>query len=45
MRVFEAMCIGSLLVTDRAEGSDLEWFFEDGKHLSLYDDDRLEETI
>jgi tetratricopeptide (TPR) repeat protein len=37
MRVFEALCSGTLLVTDPAEG--LEDFFEDGKHLSIYKDE------
>ena len=45
MRVFEALCSGSLLLTDRAEGSGLECLFEDGKHLAIYDDDRLIERI
>ena len=30
MRVFEALCSGSLLLTDQADGSGLEWFFDDG---------------
>jgi spore maturation protein CgeB/Flp pilus assembly protein TadD len=37
MRVFEALCSGTLLVTDPAVG--LEDFFEDGKHLSIYKDE------
>ncbi len=45
MRVFEALCSGSLLVTDRVHGSGLEDFFKDKEHLVLYDDDQLEETI
>ncbi len=45
MRVFEALCSGSLLVTDSATGSGLEEFFMDKKHLAIYDDDNLEEII
>jgi len=45
MRVFEALCSGSLLLTDRAKGSGLEWLFKDGKHLAIYDDERLTESI
>ncbi|MCH8156587.1 MAG: glycosyltransferase, partial [Nitrospinae bacterium] len=45
MRVFEALCSGSLLMTDRAEGSGLELFFEGGKHLVFYEDGKLVETI
>jgi len=37
MRVFEALCSGTLLVTDPAVG--LEDFFEDGKHLAIYKDE------
>ena len=43
MRVFEALASGSLLLTDRVPG--LEDLFEDGRHLALYDDDRIEEVI
>ena len=45
MRVFEALCSGSLLVTDPANGSGLKELFEDKEHLVVYDDDQLEETI
>jgi len=45
MRVFEALCSGSLLLTDQADGSGLEWFFDDGKHLAIYSDDKLVESI
>ena len=45
MRVFEALCSGSVLLTDRAEGSGLEELFEDGKHLVIYEDYRLTESI
>ena len=37
MRVFEALCSGSLLVTDPADG--LEDFFQEGKHLAIYKDE------
>ncbi|MBI5636662.1 MAG: glycosyltransferase [Nitrospinae bacterium] len=36
MRVFEALCSGSLLLTDTAEG--LADFFEDRRHLVVYND-------
>jgi len=45
MRVFEALACGSLLVTDRAEGSGLEEFFRDGEHLVIYEDSNLIETV
>lgn len=45
MRVFEAMCSGSLLVTDRATGSGLEEMFTDKKHLAYYDDATLLDTV
>ena len=45
MRVFEALCSGSLLVTDSAPGSGLEVFFKDKEHLVIYEDKNLEETI
>ncbi len=41
MRVFEALCAGSLLLTDDAEG--LTEFFQDGRHLALYTDANIEE--
>lgn len=41
MRVFEALCSGSMLITDKAPGSGLEEMFEDGKHLVYYADDNL----
>ncbi len=37
MRVFEALCSGTMLVTDPAVG--LEEFFEEGKHLAIYKDE------
>lgn len=43
MRVFEALCSGSLLVTDDACG--LTDFFQSGKHLVTYRDESLVETI
>ena len=45
MRVFEALCSGSLLVTDSAPGSGLDEFFKDKEHLVVYDDENLEEII
>ncbi len=45
MRVFEGMCSGSLLLTDRAEGSGLEDFFQDGVHLAHYQDETLTDTV
>ncbi|MBI5179036.1 MAG: glycosyltransferase [Nitrospinae bacterium] len=39
MRVFEALCSGSLLLTDAAAG--LEEFFTDGKHLAVYNDGNI----
>jgi len=39
MRVFEALSIGSLLVTDRAPGSSLETLFHDGEDLAIYRSD------
>lgn len=45
MRVFEALCSGSLLITDQAPGSGLEEFFKDKEHLVIYKDKDLEETI
>ncbi len=45
MRVFEGLCSGSLVVTDRASGSGLEEIFTDKKHLAYYDDATLLETV
>lgn len=45
MRVFEALCSGSLLVTDRISESGLGELFEDKKHLVIYEDELLSETI
>ena len=45
MRVFEALCSGSLLVTDPAPGSGLEELFKDREHLVIYEDGNLEATI
>jgi len=45
MRVFETLGCGSLLVTDRAEGSGLDEFFSDGEHLVIYEDSNLIETV
>ena len=41
MRVFEALCSGSLLLTDDAEG--LADFFGDRRHLVVYKDANIEE--
>ena len=45
MRVFEALCSGSLLVTDSATGSGLDEIFKDKEHLIIYNDANLEDTI
>lgn len=45
MRVFEALCSGSLLVTDCAPGSGLEDFFQDKEHLVIFNEDNLMERI
>ncbi len=45
MRVFEALCSGSLLVTDPALNSGLEELFENEKHLVIYQDDNLIDKI
>ncbi|MEE8483103.1 MAG: glycosyltransferase, partial [Nitrospinota bacterium] len=41
MRVFEALCSGSMLLTDDADG--LSDFFEDGKHLVVFNDENITE--
>jgi spore maturation protein CgeB/tetratricopeptide (TPR) repeat protein len=45
MRVFEALCSGSLLLTDCANGSGLEEMFENRKHLIVYEDEDIENLI
>jgi glycosyltransferase involved in cell wall biosynthesis/SAM-dependent methyltransferase/Tfp pilus assembly protein PilF len=45
MRVFEALCSGSLLLTDSANGSGLEEMFENRKHLVIYEDENIENLI
>ena len=46
MRVFEALCSGSMLLTDRLpENTLLNDLFTDREHLVLYDDDNLEELV
>ncbi len=45
MRVFEALCSGSFLVTDPAPKSGLEELFENKKHLVIYEDVNLEKAI
>lgn len=39
MRVFEALCTGSLLLTDEAEGSGLAEIFKDKRHLVVFKDE------
>ncbi len=41
MRVFEALCCGSMLLTDDADG--LADFFTDREHLVIYNDDNIAE--
>ncbi len=43
MRVFEALCSGSMLITDHASG--LEELFENKKHLVIYEDESIEDQI
>ena len=45
MRVFEALASGSMLLTDRAEGSGLDELFEDRRHLVIYDESDLETLV
>lgn len=45
MRVFEALCSGSMLITDPAEGSGLEEMFEGKRHLVFYKDETINEQI
>lgn len=45
MRVFEALCSGSLLLTDSAPGSGLRDLFENKNHLVLYEDESLIDTV
>jgi spore maturation protein CgeB/tetratricopeptide (TPR) repeat protein len=45
MRVFEALCSGSLLLTDCASGSGLEEMFKNRKHLVIYEDENIENVI
>ncbi len=40
MRVFEALCSGSMLITDEAAGSGLSEMFEDRRHLVVYHDSK-----
>ena len=42
MRVFETMCAGAFLLTDRAPGSGLQEMFLDRQHLAYYDDADIE---
>lgn len=43
MRVFEALCSGSMVLTDRAAPSGLDELFTDREHLVIYDDDTIED--
>ncbi|MGE0039823.1 MAG: glycosyltransferase [Vicinamibacterales bacterium] len=45
MRVFEALCSGSFLLTDRAEPSGLDELFIDREHLAIYEDDTIEDLV
>jgi len=46
MRVFESLCSGSMLLTDRLEDNALlNNLFQDREHLVLYDDNNLEELV
>lgn len=45
MRVFETLCAGSFLLTDRATPSGLDELFEDGEHLAIYEDDTIEAHV
>jgi glycosyltransferase involved in cell wall biosynthesis len=42
-RIFEAMCSGSFLLTDKAEGSGLTELFHDGECLTYYNDEEIAE--
>lgn len=45
MRVFEAMCTGSLLITDNAKKSGQDELFIDGEDLVVYNDDNIIEVF
>ncbi|MBT4136988.1 MAG: methyltransferase domain-containing protein, partial [Candidatus Latescibacteria bacterium] len=46
MRVFESLCSGSMLLTDRLDDNALlNDLFKDREHLVMYDDDNLEELV
>jgi spore maturation protein CgeB/tetratricopeptide (TPR) repeat protein len=45
MRVFEALCSGSLLLTDCASGSGFEEMFKNRKHLIIYEDENIESLV
>ncbi len=46
MRVFESLCSGSMLLTDRLDDNALlNDLFKDCEHLVLYDDDNLEDLV
>ncbi len=40
MRVFEALCSGSLLITDKIKGNGFEELFKEGEHLVVYDSEK-----
>ncbi len=41
MRVFEALCSGSFLLTDHPRNAGMEELFQDGVHLGIYEEDKL----
>ncbi|MEW6320988.1 MAG: glycosyltransferase [Acidobacteriota bacterium] len=45
MRVFEALCTGSFLLTDRAAPSGLDELFVDREHLAIYEDETLDDLV
>ncbi len=45
MRLFEAMSIGSFLLTDTAKNSGQEEMFKDGEDLGIYTDDNIVEKV
>ncbi len=45
MRLFEAMSIGSFLLTDNAKNSGQEEMFKDGEDLGIYTDDNIVDKV
>ncbi|MGE3276401.1 MAG: glycosyltransferase [Vicinamibacterales bacterium] len=45
MRVFETLCTGSFLLTDRATPSGLDELFIDREHLAIYEDETIEDLV